>query len=190
MDDFFAGKAKLLKAIVHHHFIFYDRNVIQNSYIGARFRIKLNYTFMFKEAITPFGNLFKYTFADADSGNSFLDHVPGYGACLTDLVFEGKSILDGYATYEELIENKWSKSAFLFPFPNRLRDGVYHFDNVRYQFPVNNPATGNAIHGYGKSLPMEVSDIHLRSMTGLRSGVLIPGSEIIPLIPFHLHFLS
>lgn len=113
---------------------------------------------MFTEAITPFGNLFKYTFADADSGNSF-SIIPGYGACLTDLVFEGKSILDGYATYEELIENKWSKSAFLFPFPNRLKDGVYHFENVRYQFPVNNPATGNAIHGYGKSLPMEVSEI-------------------------------
>lgn len=113
---------------------------------------------MFTEAITPFGNLFKYTFADAESGNSF-SIIPGYGACLVDLVFEGKSILDGYPTYEELIENKWSKSAFLFPFPNRLKDGVYYFENVRYQFPVNNPGTGNAIHGYGKSLPMEVSDI-------------------------------
>ncbi len=113
---------------------------------------------MFTEVITPFGGLQKYTLADTDSGNSF-SIIPGYGACLTELVFGGVSLLDSYATYEELIENKWSKSAFLFPFPNRLKDGVYHFDNVRYQFPVNNPATGNAIHGYGKSLPMEVSDV-------------------------------
>lgn len=113
---------------------------------------------MFTKTITPFGEFQKYTFADAQSGNSF-SIVPNYGACLTDLVFKGHAILDSYPTYEALIENKWSKSAFLFPFPNRLKDGVYHFEGKSYQFPINNAATGNAIHGFGKSLKMETSDI-------------------------------
>ena len=116
---------------------------------------------MFKQTIKPFGSFKKYSFNDDATGNGF-DLVPQYGACLLDLRFAGKSVLDGYTTPEELIANHWSKNIVLFPFPNRLRDGVYHHRGLKYQFEQNNPATNNAIHGFGKNARMEV----------LKSGVL------------------
>jgi aldose 1-epimerase len=38
-------------------------------------------------------------------------------------------------------------SAVLFPFPGRIRGGKFRFDNADIQVPINEPATGNAIHG-------------------------------------------
>jgi aldose 1-epimerase len=35
----------------------------------------------------------------------------------------------------------------LIPWPNRLEDGRYRFDNVDYQLPLTEPERGNAIHG-------------------------------------------
>lgn len=40
--------------------------------------------------------------------------------------------------------------AVLVPWPNRLRGGTYTFEDVTYQFPLCEPATGNAIHGLGR----------------------------------------
>src|SRR6185436_18543598 len=110
---------------------------------------------MYRKRVEPFGPFKKITFFNDLNGNRF-SCVPQYGACLVELVFGGISILDGYETPEGLIENHWSKSAFLFPFPNRLKDGKYSFEGKDYQFPINNASTGNAIHGYGKSRPMTV----------------------------------
>lgn len=113
---------------------------------------------MFKKTIQPFGRFKQYTLEDKATGDRF-SVVPEHGACLTELVLAGTSLLDSYTDPASLIENKWSKSAFLFPFPNRLRDGVYHFNQQQYVFPINNPATGNAIHGFGKDKPMVVDRI-------------------------------
>lgn len=38
-------------------------------------------------------------------------------------------------------------SAILFPFPGRIRGGRFLFDGVDRQLPINEPSTGNAIHG-------------------------------------------
>jgi len=39
-------------------------------------------------------------------------------------------------------------SAFLFPFPNRLADGRFKFNNQNYQFPINDTQHHHAIHGF------------------------------------------
>ncbi len=44
-------------------------------------------------------------------------------------------------------DNPWYRSAPLFPFPNRLAGGHYRFQGRALQFPINEPATGNALHG-------------------------------------------
>ena len=38
-------------------------------------------------------------------------------------------------------------SAILFPFPGRIRGGRFSYGGVEYQLPINEPETGNAIHG-------------------------------------------
>ncbi len=109
---------------------------------------------MFKFEHTTFGRNDKITFFD-DKENRF-SLSPNYGGCLLELVFEGENVLDSYSTPEELAENKWSKSAFLYPYPNRLRDGKYKHNGKTYQFAINNAATQNSIHGFGKDVPMRV----------------------------------
>src|SRR5258708_29154293 len=38
-------------------------------------------------------------------------------------------------------------TAVLFPFPGRIRGGRFRFGGSDYQLPINEPSTGNAIHG-------------------------------------------
>ena len=43
--------------------------------------------------------------------------------------------------------NKCYPSSILFPFVNRIKDGVYNFKNKKYQFYCNEKSANNAIHG-------------------------------------------
>lgn len=115
---------------------------------------------MFKFEHTSFGENDKITFSD-DKNNRF-SLSPNHGGCLLELVFDGQNILDSYSTPEELVENKWSKSAFLYPYPNRLRDGKYKHNGKTYQFAINNATTQNSIHGFGKDVPMRVIKTSLK----------------------------
>jgi aldose 1-epimerase len=109
---------------------------------------------MFYHKIEPFGTFEKHVFSN-DKGDAF-SVVPQFGACLLDLQFNSRSVLDGYSTPEELIENKWSKNIILLPYPNRLRDGQYVHVGKTYQFDLNNPSTQNSLHGFGANAPMRV----------------------------------
>jgi aldose 1-epimerase len=44
----------------------------------------------------------------------------------------------------------------LFPFPNRLRDGRFHWNGRDHQLPLNDPAGKNAIHGFTPRRPWRV----------------------------------
>jgi aldose 1-epimerase len=118
---------------------------------------------MYKHTVEPFGDFEKHTLTN-DNGDA-LSIVPEFGANLLDLQFGGKSVLDGYHTPEELVENKWSKNIFLFPFPNRLRDGQYTHAGKTYQFDLNNASTNNAIHGFSKNAEMSVSKVKITEMS-------------------------
>ncbi len=115
---------------------------------------------MFQFEHTPYGGNDRISFFDEMNNRFSLS--PNYGGCLLELVFEGHSVLDSYNTPEELAENKWSKSAFLYPYPNRLRDGKYKHNGKSYQFEINNVATQNSIHGFGKDAPMRVLKTYLK----------------------------
>jgi aldose 1-epimerase len=118
---------------------------------------------MYKHTVEPFGDFEKHTLEnDKDDALSI---VPKFGANLLDLRFSGKSVLDGYHTPEELVDNKWSKNIILFPFPNRLRDGQYTHAGKTYKFDINNVATNNAIHGFSKNVEMVVSKVKITEMS-------------------------
>jgi aldose 1-epimerase len=122
---------------------------------------------MFYHKIEPFGAFEKHVFSN-DNGDSF-SVIPQFGACLLDLRFSNISVLDGYATPEELVANKWSKNIILLPYPNRLRDGRYVHEGKTYQFDLTNAATQNSIHGFGKDAPMTVDKVWVKKNgAGLR----------------------
>jgi aldose 1-epimerase len=95
----------------------------------------------------------QFTFTHTKSGNSF-SIIPAWGAHLREVVINGQSVIEGYASLEELEKNYYSKSDFLAPFPNRIKEGKYIFEGKTYQFPINHPP--NAIHGFVKKKPFEV----------------------------------
>lgn len=88
--------------------------------------------------------------------------VPEYGACLLELSFSGQQILDAYTTPQELDFNRWSKNVFLYPFPNRLKNGQYSWEGKTYQFPINDGQTGNALHGFGSDKPLKIEEVILK----------------------------
>ena len=112
---------------------------------------------MFYHTIEPFGTFEKHVFSN-DNGDTF-SVVPQFGACLLDLQFNNLSVLDGYATPTELVDNKWSKNIILLPYPNRLRDGRYTHERKTYQFELTNADTHNSIHGFGHNAPMTIDEV-------------------------------
>ena len=115
---------------------------------------------MYELIKTPFGKYTRFELRNPSTGHGF-SIVPGAGANVLDIQFENQSILDGYSTLEELSAGKWGKSTVLFPFPNRLDGGKYKWLGKDYQFPVNNAATQNAIHGFVREEAFEVEYVFL-----------------------------
>ena len=66
------------------------------------------------------------------------------GASLQELT------LNGHAIIQDLSPLSYSDtyaSSILFPFANRIKDGVYTFEGKTYQFEVNQKEENNALHG-------------------------------------------
>ncbi|MBK9490421.1 MAG: hypothetical protein IPO07_17785 [Haliscomenobacter sp.] len=58
---------------------------------------------------------------------------------------------------QEVINNSWSKNTVLYPFPNRLKDGSYHWAGKTHHFFANESITNTALHGFGQDKPMKVT---------------------------------
>jgi aldose 1-epimerase len=67
------------------------------------------------------------------------------GAVLNKIELSGIDLIVGY---DNLNDFSAYRSAWLFPFPNRLNKGMYHFNGKEYQFPCNEPNGKNALHGF------------------------------------------
>ncbi len=116
---------------------------------------------MYKYKNEPFGKWSKISFTDDKTGNGF-SLVPDFGATLLELNFKQKNILDSYKTPEQLASRDWSKSAILFPFPNRLNDGKYSVNGMNYQFPINEKSRNNALHGLGFDKPFAIKSMSVQ----------------------------
>lgn len=115
---------------------------------------------MFQLKESDFGPYRLYRFHHPRTQHGF-DIVPAVAANVMAIRFGGTNILDGYETPEDLQAGKWGKSALLFPFPNRLRDGQYAWNGREYAFPINNAPTNNAIHGFIRHESFEVDRFDL-----------------------------
>jgi aldose 1-epimerase len=58
-----------------------------------------------------------------------------------------------------------SKGAVLFPYPNRLQDGKYKFENNEYQLPINEVKNNNQIHGLVSLYKFDVVKKSVSSIT-------------------------
>lgn len=89
--------------------------------------------------------------------------LPAYGGRLQSLTLrDGKttaSVLKSFQNEDEIESDISYQNTVLFPFVNRLGKGKYHFRNQEYQFPVNEPATGNALHGFLMNEELEIASI-------------------------------
>jgi aldose 1-epimerase len=117
---------------------------------------------MFELNKSDFGAYELYQFIHPQTGSGF-DIVPGCGSNVISIKMAGKEILDAHRTAEDLAAGSWSKSAVLFPFPNRLRSGRYQWNGIEYVFPINNAATQNAIHGFVQKANFELVQTQLES---------------------------
>ena len=128
----------------------------------------------------------KYTFYNDETRNSF-SIIPAHGACLLHVIFDSRSTIDGHQTIEELLKNEWHKSAFLFPFPNRLKNGKYSFEGKSYQFPINDSDTKNALHGFGANQDFElISLVCNKNYAEIHCQHQNPGTD--PAFPFAFNF--
>ncbi len=111
---------------------------------------------MFQHTTAAFGRFERHIFSNPQTNTQF-SIVPEHGGILMDAIFDGVNVIEGFATPEELENQKWGKSIVLYPFPNRMHDGTFYHNGKKYEFPIDNPATNNAIHGFGKKMPHPIT---------------------------------
>jgi aldose 1-epimerase len=66
------------------------------------------------------------------------------GGGLRSYTVGGRDVIEGYGIDEM---SRAGRGQVLLPWPNRLQDGTYDFDGVRYQLALTEPEHSNAIHG-------------------------------------------
>lgn len=94
------------------------------------------------------------------SGES-VELIPQLGATVNKLSLRAGSEVRNILFCDrdaELRRNPLFRGRILFPFNDCIPSGVYTFDNITCNFPVNNEADGMAIHGYVYNKPFIIVD--------------------------------
>ncbi|GAA3611599.1 aldose 1-epimerase [Flavivirga amylovorans] len=78
-----------------------------------------------------------------------------HGASLQELVLDGQTIIKDLSplTYA----NTYA-SSILFPFANRIKDGLYTFNGEDFQFEINQTEENNALHGLVYNKAFQIID--------------------------------
>jgi aldose 1-epimerase len=66
------------------------------------------------------------------------------GGALRHYAVGDRPVLDGFAADERITGGR---GQLLVPWPNRIRDGRYHWRGADWQLPLTEPTEGNSIHG-------------------------------------------
>jgi aldose 1-epimerase len=77
------------------------------------------------------------------------------GAGIRSYRYGSRDIVDGYGRDQAA---SGSRGQLLIPWPNRIAGGRYRFGERDLQLPVNEPATGSAIHGLTRSMSWRLLD--------------------------------
>jgi aldose 1-epimerase len=96
--------------------------------------------------------------------NEFVSILPEMGGMLhsMELLINNAlvHIVDSYKSDTEAKETLWTsfKGCHLFPFPNRIANGVYEFEGKSHELDITFPNENNAIHGLILEEPFKVID--------------------------------
>ncbi|MEP3839146.1 MAG: aldose 1-epimerase [Algibacter sp.] len=77
------------------------------------------------------------------------------GASLQALTLNGHAIIQNL---EPLIYKDTYASSILFPFANRIKDGIYTYNNKEYQLEINQKEENNALHGLVYNKPFKETE--------------------------------
>lgn len=79
------------------------------------------------------------------SHGPYAAEIATYGGGIRSLTYRGLPLMEGYrdGEYPPL-----SANVVLVPWPNRIRDGRFHFHGQLYQLSITEPDRNNAIHGF------------------------------------------
>lgn len=78
------------------------------------------------------------------SSGAYEARIVSVGAGIAGLTLDGADLVMPHAA-DELPDGYLGKT--LMPWPNRIAGGAYTWEGVEYRVPVNEPATGAALHG-------------------------------------------
>jgi len=114
--------------------------------------------------------LTEYILKHPETGE-FMSIIPAFGALLRRLVLRKGSdlmaLIKAPESPQALLADESYASALLYPFPSRIRHGIYHFDGEDYALPMNEPNRQNALHGLVRGKPFsfvseETTDTYAR----------------------------
>ncbi|MFD2933477.1 aldose 1-epimerase [Spirosoma flavum] len=112
----------------------------------------------FQISTQPFGTLptgtaplTEYILEHTESGE-FITIIPEFGGILRRLVLrKGQylfALLHAPDSPQTLLADESYASALLYPFPSRIRHGIYHFEGEDYALKMNEVNRDNALHGF------------------------------------------
>ncbi|WP_234734893.1 aldose 1-epimerase [Tellurirhabdus bombi] len=106
-----------------------------------------------------FGLLTEYIIQNTETGEYF-SVLPTHGALLRRLVLRHNgtpvSVLKAPESTQALMADETYASALMFPFPSRVRHGIYTFEGTAYTLPMNESARHHALHGFLYNRPFDV----------------------------------
>ena len=108
--------------------------------------------------------LTEYLLEHTETGE-FIAVIPEYGAVLRRLVLrKGKNVfalIHAPESPQALLVDEGYASAFMYPFPSRIRHGVYHFEGMDYALNMNETHRDNALHGFvhGRAFSVVSQDV-------------------------------
>ncbi|GAB3640966.1 aldose epimerase family protein [Spirosoma arcticum] len=103
--------------------------------------------------------LTEYVLEHEETGE-FLSIIPSHGALLRQLVLrkgnELLALIKAPESPQALLADESYASALLYPFPSRIRHGIYRFGGEDYALPMNETNRDNALHGFVHGKPFAV----------------------------------
>lgn len=106
-----------------------------------------------------------YQLATGDN-KARLELLPQHGGIINGLVFTDSqgaqhNVIAGFNSLAAIEQDQYYRGVPLYPFVNRLDQGRYSFAGRTYQFPINEVARNNALHGFIQHLAVEITTLEV-----------------------------
>ncbi|WP_128544457.1 aldose 1-epimerase [Larkinella soli] len=118
----------------------------------------------------PFGLLTEYVILNEKTG-AYVGILPAHGAIVRQLALpHGDNLVQVIRAPESqqaLIADETYAGAHLYPFPSRIRHGIYTFEGEAFTLPMNESRQNNAIHGFVARQAFELFNQEMTETAGL-----------------------